>query len=176
MKIGIIVGRFQVPHLHLGHRHLLYQAIKNCDKVFVFIGSTKDGKLTNHDPLPFIARKKMINEEIDSIPLERIYEIVDVGNWELWVKKLDKKIDSLKELGLIDKNDSIYICGSRDSVVDKYKESGGTFDILYLKEIPEESGTKTRNEFLSYFKEENIHWDKNLREAIVWYVNKLTSQ
>lgn len=37
--IGLVVGRFQ--HFHIGHRSLVENAYKLCDRVLILVGSAK---------------------------------------------------------------------------------------------------------------------------------------
>lgn len=168
--VGIIVGRFQVPELHSGHLKLIEEARKATDDLFLFLGSTKTKGLTEHDPLPYEARKDMFVS--CGIKRDHIFEIVDVGNWEKWVKILDEKIKCLVLLGLIPEDAEILICGSRDSVATKYKQSGGSYDVYEITAFGEFSGTEARKNFIkSYVPGE---WTKEMRELCIWIVNNIT--
>lgn len=157
-NIGIIVGRFQVPTLHPGHIHLIREVKNWASEVHVFLGVS--GKLTSHDPLPFEARKKMISE---LIPSDHIHELPDVGCWPVWVKELDRRIIEITKRT----DDEVYICGSRDSVVQRYKSEGGIFNTHVIPELPGFSGTKSRGE-LNYVPE----WTEEERKFICWYMQQ----
>lgn len=166
MKVGVIVGRFQVPMLHEGHYRLIEHAMNNYDRVIIFIGDTISKKLTLHDPLPYEARKSMIAEVW---PNAIIGKIVDVGNWEKWVKNLDTLIECACIFEHIE-NPEIYICGSRDSVVDRYKESGGKYEIDVFKEFvgfqgTRFSGTDERRKILETYKP---CWNIDQRNLAIW--------
>ena len=91
-KIAVIVGRFQVPFLTLGHEWLLQPAFSEYDKVVILIGDTKilSGgykRMDSHDPFPYDLRAKMISDFINkSIPFSKtdkllgIHRFEDVGN------------------------------------------------------------------------------------------------
>jgi len=51
---GVIVGRFQVPELHKGHRDLIDAALSTCSKVIVFVGRHRNPLiLTQNNPLDY---------------------------------------------------------------------------------------------------------------------------
>lgn len=163
-KIGIIVGRFQVPVLHEGHKHLITSVLNLTDEVHIFVGTAKpENQFTPHDPLPYEARCTMILESYPQLTKSNIHEIPDIGNWELWVKDLDARIEGL---GL---NGEILICGSRDSVAIKYKEFHGKFNILVIPELKGFSGTNTRNQIEQDY---NPIWNEDIRKLTTWLALK----
>lgn len=172
-KVGIIIGRFQVSKLTKGHLHLIDSVRRDFgDNTIIFIGETKHSERTSHDPLPYEARKAMINESYSRI--DKIFLIRDIGDYPKWVKKLDEKIELLKELEEIPKDSEIYICGSRDSVVDRYKEYGGIHNTKQYPDVKDlnktVSGTDQRNEVIKYYVPS---WDnEELREFLVWWYGK----
>lgn len=194
MKTGIIVGRFQVPTLTNGHKHLIKNAALEVDQLIIFIGDTKDGKLTPHDPLPFEARVKSINQFISQViddPLDfyerkllslskdeniKIFRIVDVGNYPKWVENLDSKIEALRLLEIIPEDNEIFIIGSRDSVAQKYKDNGGKFDTIEINELKDSnnisiSGTEYRKNLIERF---SPSWDMGERKFAIWLVSKIS--
>lgn len=169
--VGIIVGRFQVPELHEGHLKLLTDVRETMDDFFVFLGSTETKGLTIHDPLPYAARKDMFVSH--AIRRDHIFEIIDVGYWEKWVKILDEKIKCLIFLGLIPEDARILICGSRDSVTTRYKQSGGIYDVYEIATHGEFSGTEARKNFIETFDPTEERWSKEKREICIWAVNNM---
>ena len=175
MKVGIIVGRFQVPDLTKGHRGLFSKAFNECEKLIVFIGETKNGKITPHDPLPYEPRANMIVEfflnRYGKGKIPQIYKIVDIGDYPKWVEDLDSKIQSLMNLELIEESDDINIYGSRDSVAEKYKENGGKYKTCVVQEVGTGiSGTEVRKNIWESYKPD---WDKEKREFAIWLAGKL---
>lgn len=166
-RIGIIIGRFQVPELHQGHKYLIQSTINNFDDTVIFIGETKDKILTAHDPLPFEARKRVI---IESFPeFRKIYPLPDLGDWQAWVKQLDTRIEMLRTLGLISRDSDIYICGSRDSVPERYKEFGGSFNTHIFPPLKNLSGTKERMKYKNY----EPSWTLEERRLMTWYFTSI---
>lgn len=165
-KIGIIVGRFQVPELHPGHRYLIDKTIEMFDQVYILLGVSKELKPDKRNPLSFEARKTMLLEYYPQLN-ERIFPIRDLGNWPLWVKGLDIWLEeNISNLG------EIYLVGSRDSVPEKYKEYGGKFNIELLPEMPNESGTQTRESLLTNYKPD---WNLENRKLAIWLINQINN-
>lgn len=163
-RVGIIVGRFQVPKLTEGHYNLISSVCREFDKTVVFIGTTKTGEMTFHDPLPFEARKELISQTFPDLgPM--IFEIRDIGDWTRWVEDLDRKIESLRNLGIIGSHDEVVICGSRDSVPTKYTDYGGTHKTYILSPFGEFSGTACRIDIVNKYKPV---WTEESRSLAIW--------
>ena len=56
-KQGCILGRFQP--LHKGHAHLIEEALKHCEKVLVFVGSSQAKRLPQN-PFSYEERAEML--------------------------------------------------------------------------------------------------------------------
>lgn len=131
MKIGIIVGRFQTPILHRGHKELFNTAFSETDHVLVFVGVQT--VRTERNPLPFKDRKGMLNAEFSNITITSIKDEVDNTDW---VKTLDNKIKSLTNEG-----DEIIHYGGRDSYLSVLKN---THNIRKVKLVGSVSSTIIR--------------------------------
>ena len=59
--LGVIIGRFQTPDLHEGHRHLIDTAVSRSDAVLILIG-VSGGFPSARDPLPYRVREAMLRE------------------------------------------------------------------------------------------------------------------
>jgi len=168
-SLGVVVGRFQVAELHAGHKSLIQQALDNFDDVIIFIGIPKDYKVSIKNPLPPIAIVQSIRETFPQIKEDHILFIKDIGDWTLWVPKLDGMIAYWCESNkLILPDLKISICGSRDSAPEQYKAYKGVHDIYLIKEVGNNiSGTNSREEIKNNYKP---NWTKENRELIVWLV------
>lgn len=111
--VGVIVGRFQVPDLHEGHRDVLDYVAGRHDKVILFLGLTDTGISTESNPLDFMARKQMIEAEY---PEFSILYIKDMWSDEIWSKRLDEQIATV-----CSPMQSVMLYGSRDSFLDHYQ-------------------------------------------------------
>lgn len=183
-NIGIVVGRFQVPKLTVGHMHLLSEVSKSFDKIIVFVGETIDGKVNKKNPLPVRTVMSNISYFISIGGTEKfetkknlagVFKISDVGNYELWTKNLDKNIESLYSLGILDSSDKVTLCGSRDSFLEIYTKNGGIYSTTEISSVQGVSGTKEREKIVdSYDKSFDKSPNLSLREKeiLVWFVEK----
>ena len=73
-KLGILVGRFQT--FHKGHQDVIDKALRLCETVGVFIGSSQESG-TNKNPFSYEMRRKMLEKIYgDAV---RIYPLPDIG-------------------------------------------------------------------------------------------------
>lgn len=87
-SIGVVVGRFQAPALHEGHKYLIDLVSSMHEQVLIVLGSRR-GFATKSDPLDYASRKVMIFREF---PAARIAELLDEKMDEMWSKSLDMLI------------------------------------------------------------------------------------
>lgn len=59
-SVGVIIGRFQVPHLHEGHIGILSHVVSKHERVVVFVGVAHH--LSKRNPLPFPVVRQMVAE------------------------------------------------------------------------------------------------------------------
>ena len=179
-QIAVIVGRFQVPYLTLGHKWLLQTAFSDYDRVVILIGDTKIlpggyKRMDSHDPYPYDIRAKMVSEVISSYKQDRllgIYRFEDVGNLPVWNKKLDDFLDTINP-------DSDYyefvMVGSRDSFATRYS---GKYKINVLS-TPEDSqlnhisGTAIREKTFEHLSKTLSLKGKEFREGVLWAIMEM---
>ena len=129
--IGVIVGRFQVPELHDGHRKLFELVSSECKNVLVFVG-VAPALGTQNDPLDYTNRARMIQAafpNVVTIPL------MDRPTNDEWSKNLDTMIRTVFPLG------TVCLYGGRDSFV---KEYDGAFKTLKVDPFNDNSGSAVR--------------------------------
>ncbi len=129
--VGVIVGRFQVPNLHVGHLHLLNWARKENDHLVILIGS-KESQPSIKNPLSYSVREKMIRQ---AFPDALVYELRDNPSDEVWSKNLDGIVRNSFPF------QEVRLYGSRDSFASHYH---GSFPCILIPEIPSISGTDVR--------------------------------
>ena len=153
-KIGVIVGRFQVPELTGGHKHLLVRACNTFKKIIIILGDTKKlsggyKRMDSHDPYSFEIRKSMILEWADeytmlSNKLHGIYKIEDIGNLGLWNEKLDQMLEFLGE-------ENYVMVGSRDSFAQNYRGKYSVHILESHEEFKNISGTEERKSLHNHY-------------------------
>lgn len=131
--IGVIVGRFQVPELHEGHKKLLELVSSEAKNVLVFLGvaptlGTKD------DPLDFTSRAKMIQTDC---PNAIVVPLMDRATNKEWSKNLDTMIRTVFPMG------TVCLYGGRDSFL---KEYDGNLKTCKIENFPDVSGTIIRKD------------------------------
>lgn len=89
-RIGVVVGRFQTPFLHEGHRHIIETALSRHKTVLVVLGSVRS-LATKRDPLDYAARRAMILGEYPDV---RVVELHDSKLDSIWSENLDRKIEA----------------------------------------------------------------------------------
>ena len=112
--IGVIVGRFQIDELHIGHMHLIEEVLKRHKKCIIFVGVSPTLGTKKH-PLDFPSRRVMIQSAFPNIV---VAPMKDYKCDEVWAEKLDEKINEVYPLG----KPCLY--GGRDSFVDHYTPYG----------------------------------------------------
>ena len=133
MELGVIVGRFQSPHLTKGHHSLISQVSLISDKVLIIVGHTVT-KGMQRNPLDIATVHYMLHEQYPDITL---YSVNDFpNNDDYWSQTLDDII-----LTFAGEEDSVVLYGGRDSFIPHYK---GAFETLELTSIESESGTEAR--------------------------------
>jgi bifunctional NMN adenylyltransferase/nudix hydrolase len=111
-SFGVLVGRFQVHELHDGHLEIFRIVRGRHQRVIVFLGCNKVGP-TQHDPLDFETRKKMIQAKF---PEFTVLPLRDCKTDEQWSDSLDERIS--EAVGEVPHEVVLY--GSRDSFAPFY--------------------------------------------------------
>lgn len=102
-KLGVVIGRFQVPFLTEGHKYLLDTVLNNHDKVLVLIG-VHQSQPSRRNPLNFEVRRLMLE---GYSPRIEVLPVNDVGSNEVWSSRVDQLIEMVS-------SDAV-LYGSRDS-------------------------------------------------------------
>lgn len=91
MKIGVVVGRFQIDKLHKGHTELL-QKVAHLSDVLVVVLGVNDNRGSKSNPLDFMTRKLMIEGWGMDSPLKNklvVLPIQDNPSDAVWSANLD---------------------------------------------------------------------------------------
>jgi bifunctional NMN adenylyltransferase/nudix hydrolase len=132
MKIGIVIGRFQVDHLHEGHLELINHAMENSDQVVIFLGTDRSG-FSRRNPLTFKARQMMMHQEF---PEAVVLPLPDQETDDKWSKNIEAlTYSTFPEVS------SATIFGGRDSCLPHYT---GKFNKVQISQVEMGSGTAFR--------------------------------
>src|SRR5688572_5657023 len=85
---AIIIGRFQVPYLHLGHIYLISKALQEYDKVVILLGESVGRSERN--PYSILVRSEMIWKVFPQVKIRTLMDIP--GDDKAWSWKVDKRI------------------------------------------------------------------------------------
>lgn len=118
---GVIVGRFQTPYLHDGHRYVIDQVLEKHENLIICLG-IQAGQPSDKNPLDFESRKIMI---LENYPLATILPLKDMKSDLLWSKQLDKLVGDVSNIH------PVTLYGSRDSFIPFYN---GKYETKELKD------------------------------------------
>lgn len=119
MDIGVMVGRFQVPEIHPGHKKLIETVITNHTQSVLFIG-VAPAMGTKRNPLDFMTRYIMLK---NLYPGLLILPLNDNPIDEDWSHDLDKAINTLCPFG------KATIYGGKDSFIPYYHGKHSTVEV-----------------------------------------------
>ena len=132
--VGVIIGRFQVPDLHDGHRDLIDTVVGKHKKILIFICSTPGVLVTRKNPLDFHTRKMMVQ---GVYPDAIILPLHDMPSDKDWSTVVDAKISET-----FGDHATAVLYGSRDAFIPHYF---GNYPTVELAESFDVSGTEIRN-------------------------------
>lgn len=132
-SFGVVVGRFQVPQPHVGHRHLLDTAAAHHDQLVILVGYN-DVRVIPSNEMPVGMRVIMMQQVY---PDALVLPLPDskISN-EDWSAKLDLLLDGIRGDG------DVVLYGSRDSFVTYYS---GHFPVTDVPAVADLSGTALRD-------------------------------
>lgn len=134
-QTAIIIGRFQVPYLHLGHIYLISHALQNYGRTVIFLGESPYRNERN--PYSPYERKKMIEKVFGNFNEGLSFFVLhdEPDNDEKWSNIID---------GVLSYYSNPVLLHSRDSFKDHYK---GKYPLVEIPELPGYSGTEVRKQF-----------------------------
>jgi nicotinamide-nucleotide adenylyltransferase len=117
MKIGIFIGRFQP--FHTAHLSDIKNMLTQVDILQIGIGSSQE-KGTDTNPLSFIERKEMISRALNEANIRRcrFFPIQDVGDDELWVSEIERK------LHIRNRRSEVMVFSGNDWTLECFKKKG----------------------------------------------------
>jgi nicotinamide mononucleotide adenylyltransferase len=113
-KVGVVIGRFQLPQLHGGHKAFITHVLEANNEACVFVGVKDTPDLKN--PLPYPAVKAMIAGEFRTFSHKlQIHPLKDVETDLQWSEQIDQF------LALLYPNADITLYSGRDGFKPYYK-------------------------------------------------------
>ncbi len=138
--VGVVVARFQVPELTVGHKALLKHVANSNDKLAVVLGTRPFPDERN--PLTFEMRRDMLIVHSSDYP--QPYVILQnpdrPGDNDAWSKSLDQL------LRLVFPTEDIKLYGGRDGFSAAYT---GTLKVHLFQHVYEPPGTQVRLDITS---------------------------
>jgi ADP-ribose pyrophosphatase YjhB (NUDIX family) len=150
IKVGVVVGRFQVDELTPGHINLITTVMDRNDLTIVVIGEAI--VRTKYDPLDVETRTGIIK---DAFPLVKVLSLLNTRLDIEWSKNLDNLIARN-----IPPYSDVTMYGSRTSFLDQYN---GRYNTQYIDATDSISGTNQRE--LLGCRSEN---DNSFRRGVIW--------
>lgn len=155
--LGIMVGRFQT--FHKGHEYMIEKALKTCNRVGIFIGSSQESG-TQQNPYTYEMRKKILQKifqnEIQIFPLPDI----GVGNNSTWG---DYVLNNVTER--FGKTPDILISGKEERRVNWFDSVDGvSVAELYIPKVIKISATEMRK----YMIDNNFEQWKKYINSVLW--------
>jgi bifunctional NMN adenylyltransferase/nudix hydrolase len=132
MSLGVIIGRFQAPELHEGHRGLIDQVRAKHNKVLILLGSTPGVLVTRQNPLDYHTRALMISASYPDVMVLPIHDMISDTDWS---KAVDHRIEEVLDVG------EAILYGSRDAFIPHYS---GKFKTVELDSSHKISATEMR--------------------------------
>ncbi len=161
MKLAVVVGRFQVDELTMGHKMLIKAALEY-DKVLILAG-TSPLRNTRRNPLPAHGTIRAVSEFVNQMGAEErciFRKLDDCSDDDVWSENLDKMIQEQLIEGM-----TPILLGGRESFIDDYTgkyESKMIDDACSIlgKEI---SATLRRKELAC-----SHGFSKEFRHGVIW--------
>lgn len=151
LRIGVIIGRFQVPELHAGHLALFEQVARENDRVVVLVGVSPVDGYTRENPLTFGQRNAILQAQFktgrvhtptngssnDGPPVIElsVFPLFDQRTNEAWSDQMDALLKQTYPL------DTITLYGGRNSFAESYK---GKYPVTKTTFCPPQPATGTQ--------------------------------
>lgn len=156
-RVGVIIGRFQVPSLHAGHRALIQHVAKHNDLVHIFVG-VAPFRLTRRDPLSYEAVMASVNDTVRSLGIKAyVCPLPDRRSDEDWSHTLDTVLNTVH----YGKNITLYT--GRDGFNEHYKGKLPV-EVVNLEEFKDISATEIRKSLEAY------NGMTAFRQGVVWAI------
>lgn len=149
--VGCIVARFQVDELHDAHKQLIEFVSARHNHIIILLGVSPIPN-TRNNPLPFSARRQMIQELYPNATISIVKNHISD---QIWSKNLDSTIKDNLSL-----QQTAVLYGSRDSFIKYYS---GSFNTIELETDTYVSGSAVRLEIAK-----DSTFNRDWRRGAIW--------
>ena len=160
-SVGVIVSRFQIDELSLGHKHLIDYVSKRHDKMLIALGVSPRIN-SKRDPMDFLTRKMMVEDffikEHIRVKLE-VLSIEDKSSNHVWSESLDALIEQHFP------RHKVVLYGGRDSFLRHYR---GKLEGKTIRDKKEFTNATLRRVFISKHPEAT----PNFRRGVIYAAEK----
>ena len=109
-KVGVVIGRFQLAELHVGHISLLMETARRHKDVLILLGCTR-AENSKKNPLDYETRRKMMLHLSKDFKVQPLWNMPSDKDWTKQVDNIVKKVY---------KNKKGILYGSRDNCLKHY--------------------------------------------------------
>jgi hypothetical protein len=134
-KTAVIIGRFQVPYLHLGHIYLIAYALQKYGDAVILLGT--GGMRDERNPYSATHREDIIHRIFPKVPVYILWD--KPGKDKEWSDQIFEILDLHNVYNPV-------LLHSRDSFRDHYK---GYLPLEEIPELPGYSGTELRKQTMT---------------------------
>src|SRR5271156_3658513 len=135
LDVGVIIGRFQVPELHIGHKKL-FSIVMNRHKRVVVLLAIPAWRGGTKNPLDYTSRQQMIHTDYPDV---LVSYICDRQTDEAWSKDVDRIVKSFYPL------EKATLYGGREGFISHYTGELPTIETLEDPSLDAQSGTDARD-------------------------------
>ena len=158
MTTGVIIARFQTPHLHEGHKELIDKVRAEHNRTIVVLGvSGVTG--TRKNPYDYYTREKLIKTDYNDVI---VLPLSDHPSDEAWTNNLDNLLEGTSP------STSFLLYGSRDSFIPYYSGKSG---VVELPEHGDYNATELRKQYA-----DKVFESKDFRAGILYAVHNQYSK
>lgn len=155
-KLGVLIGRFQVPQMHEGHRFIVRRMLEQCDEVLILFGSANRTRSVKN-PFTYRERREATHRLFPSVITAPLNDYL--YNDSQWMADVAATIQGVLESVTSDhqENFEVVLYGHHKDGND-YLKWFPQYDYVNINSDIDISGTEVRNSFM-HLLPENVQAD-----------------
>lgn len=159
MKVGVLIGRFQLPEPHEGHRFLINSILDNCDRLIILIGSSNRARSVRN-PWTFRERAEAMQRIFPDVEVQPLNDYL--YNDSQWMADVSATIENS-----VDNTDEVILFGHAKDGND-YLDWFPQYKFQNVPSDIEISGTEIRNTLF-----DTKHMPDSVRADAAYYAKEL---